>query len=473
MADALAMAASRRLVPTRVFPIFLAYLGAYGAWQIFRWGGADSRPVIGDLSFVPLIGAAVALAWRAGARCDAQPRLRSGWRLIALGLFAYFLGNVVQTVYELGSSTSPYPSVEDILYLAFYPLTFLGLRRFRVGRVTPAESRKLVVDSALVVVGGGSLIWYVVLGPTAVDAGGSLLQTIFSIAYPVGDLVIVLALSNVLLRRMARSVHAPLTWIALGLLFFVVGDLLYGWASLHAGYGGGDGIDTFWIVAIGLFGIGAAVQPRADRAPDAAPAYDPHRWAWLPYLSVAIVFGLLLATNVGEPLFPGAGLTLAAALAALLVGIRQYMSHRELRQTHRELAQAHDELAALATTDSVTGLANHRALIAAIDRELERSRRFGRPCALVFLDIDHFKTLNDAWGHAAGDAALRELGFVTTDALRSMDTIGRWGGDEFVALLPEADAGAALAAAERVRRAIARHGFASAGGAHLTCSLGV
>jgi len=144
-----------------------------------------------------------------------------------------------------------------------------------------------------------------------------------------------------------------------------------------------------------------------------------------------------------------------------------------LRQARDELQTAHDELAALAVTDPLTGLPNHRALVTALEQELERAQRYHHPCAVLFVDLDHFKALNDGYGHAAGDAALRELGVVVRSCLRNIDIIGRWGGEEFLALLPETNEEAALKTAERIRSAIAAHIFSAGGGMHLTSSLGV
>ncbi len=152
-------------------------------------------------------------------------------------------------------------------------------------------------------------------------------------------------------------------------------------------------------------------------------------------------------------------------------------SNRELEQKVEKrtaaLQEANARLEALATTDPLTGLQNPRAIVAALDQELERSQRYGRSCALLFLDIDHFKALNDGFGHAAGDSALHEFGNVTRQCLRGIDTLGRWGGEEFVALLPETDEATALEIAERVRAAVAAHSFSAGGGAYVTCSLGV
>ena len=138
-----------------------------------------------------------------------------------------------------------------------------------------------------------------------------------------------------------------------------------------------------------------------------------------------------------------------------------------------ESARLRDELQRQATHDVLTGLPNHRALIGAIDHELERTRRNSRRFALAFIDLDHFKTLNDTLGHAGGDGALRETAQIIKATLRAVDIAGRWGGDEFVVLLPETDTAGALKAAERIRAAIAQHRFECAGGAHLTCTVGV
>ena len=138
-----------------------------------------------------------------------------------------------------------------------------------------------------------------------------------------------------------------------------------------------------------------------------------------------------------------------------------------------DLLEANIKLKALATTDPMTGLFNHRALIAILNQELERCQRFDRSCALMFLDLDHFKALNDSYEHGAGDGALQEFGAVVGECLRGIDTLGRWGGEEFVILLPEINAEDALSVAERIRAHIATHQFSVGGGLHLTCSVGV
>ncbi len=134
--------------------------------------------------------------------------------------------------------------------------------------------------------------------------------------------------------------------------------------------------------------------------------------------------------------------------------------------------EANTRLEALATTDPLTGLPNHRALVAALDALLARTRRHSEPCALLFLDIDHFKSFNDTYGHPVGDAVLAEFASCVRTCLRAEDTLGRWGGEEFLILLPGLTGLEALQVGERVRVAVAAHPLAAGAGLHMTCSIG-
>jgi two-component system, cell cycle response regulator len=139
-----------------------------------------------------------------------------------------------------------------------------------------------------------------------------------------------------------------------------------------------------------------------------------------------------------------------------------------------ELIAAREALRDQATTDPLTGLPNRRTLVETLDRELERSRRVEAACAVVFVDLDHFKRVNDTHGHAAGDAVLREAASAMRATLRPYDVVGRFGGEEFVVVLPGCDAAGAQAAAERLRVSIAATAVAVGETTlRVTCSLGV
>ena len=132
------------------------------------------------------------------------------------------------------------------------------------------------------------------------------------------------------------------------------------------------------------------------------------------------------------------------------------------------------ELRRMAASDPLTGLPNRRRLMERGDEEARRAQRYRRPLAVMVLDLDHFKAVNDAFGHAAGDAALKQAADVWRDALRDLDLLARLGGEEFVAVLPETGPVEAAAAAERLRAAIAQAPLnATAPNRRLTASVGV
>lgn len=133
------------------------------------------------------------------------------------------------------------------------------------------------------------------------------------------------------------------------------------------------------------------------------------------------------------------------------------------------------ELRMIAQHDYLTGALSRRGFIEQAQREMARQERYGRPIALIALDIDHFKRINDGHGHAAGDEVLRQVGAIMANTLRPSDVYGRLGGEEFGILLPETDLEQAAQAAERLRSAVEEHDFAVGGDASLrvTVSMGL
>jgi diguanylate cyclase (GGDEF)-like protein len=140
----------------------------------------------------------------------------------------------------------------------------------------------------------------------------------------------------------------------------------------------------------------------------------------------------------------------------------------------QELQRTNDRLEHLAATDPLTGAANRRQFIERVEVEIERARRGDVPFSLLALDLDHFKAINDAYGHQAGDTVLREFVQKCTDAIHPYDDLARVGGEEFMVLLPHAGLDAALATGERIRSMIAGSVFGVGSGrrGEVTVSVG-
>jgi diguanylate cyclase (GGDEF)-like protein len=140
----------------------------------------------------------------------------------------------------------------------------------------------------------------------------------------------------------------------------------------------------------------------------------------------------------------------------------------------RRLREGRAELERLSVTDPLTGLANRRRLMAELEREVLRSGRLERPCAVVMLDVDHFKRFNDTYGHPAGDELLRRLADALRRLVREVDTPARYGGEEFMVILPETPNSQAAAIAERIRARVAEERFAPNGdGEQVGCTVSI
>lgn len=180
-------------------------------------------------------------------------------------------------------------------------------------------------------------------------------------------------------------------------------------------------------------------------------------------------------------------------LATLLQAVERHRLVVENRRLIEELSRTNDELErriaertadleavnrkleSLATTDALTHLANRRSLFDRFGGELERARRYGRPLAVAMVDVDHFKRFNDTEGHRCGDEALVRVGQALSTGLRRSDVVGRYGGEEFLILMPETPIDQARETVERLLRAVAKLEVpgADGGGRHVTLSAGV
>lgn len=430
-------------------------VAVYLAWQVFGWGGAGHKDQVGDLAFLPFNGGA---AVAAGFAAHANRRVRTtcrGWWLLAVGLTSYLAGDVIQMYYELGPHQDlPFPSWADAGYLAFYPLTLVALLTFLPAPRSRDQRVALVLDVATVAVGGWAVIWTVDLGPTVAVGADTPFALVTSLAYPIGDLILLFG-TLVLLWR-ARYTHAalPAPLLLTGFALYLITDMVYSHAQLSGSYQGGDPVDAGWIIAQTMLGLAAVAHVRQPAAP-AAVRPDPNPWrrrrldvTALPYLAVGVGFALLVLDVRHLPWNPLGGLVAAAVILTGLVNGRQWTT---LRENARLLAEYHT----LAATDPLTGLNNRRRLLELGEAAYDQAHRRDRPLSLLVIDIDHFKHINDQYGHQAGDQVLCAVADACRRQLRTYDLLGRYGGDEFVAILPETSLPDALAIADRLRQGVA------------------
>lgn len=245
--------------------------------------------------------------------------------------------------------------------------------------------------------------------------------------------------SGLNLRRADPSLTAEMIGAAILLLAYVM---------YHAPEAR-DAISLFYLVAL-LFGV---------------LRLDTRRLLALAVLALAAHAAMLSLSFLRDPSanLKGAYIQLAALLIvlpwfAIMGGFVNALRHR-LSDSHRELRDAYERIERIAIHDELTGLYNRRFLLDALARERSRATRLNAGFAVCLFDIDHFKSVNDSFGHATGDAVLKHFAAISNAGLRGADVLGRYGGEEFLLVLPDTDLTGAGSAAERVRAAVEAAAF--------------
>ena len=193
----------------------------------------------------------------------------------------------------------------------------------------------------------------------------------------------------------------------------------------------------------------------------------------LPFIPIIMQTALETTEDKVEGLDAGADdyITKPIDFAELEARVKSLLRIKALQE---ELAKANESLLRMSQIDGLTGVDNRRHIEERLTEMFDHSARLNEPLAVVMCDVDHFKSVNDTHGHQAGDAVLRQVADVLSDTAREIDRVGRYGGEEFLVILPGANVHDAVAFAERVRHAVESRDFAYDGGTvRRTLSAGV
>jgi diguanylate cyclase (GGDEF)-like protein len=394
------------------------------AIAIHARSGPISDAVAGP-AVLALMGVGTCAAVRAARLTGLDGRTRLAWQAMAAGYLCVLVSCVLFAV------VPPFPGPGDYVRLGAVPFFLLGLLSLTSAPRTRAERLRTALDIGVVTSGGSMALWYWSFGPLVIMNGVSLQVFMAAAAYPLADFVLIFGAAAALLRGAPPSSRRPLTFVVLGLVALVVGDLQHATDSLHevvdgVGAGPESAPASEWLSLLTAFCLlaCAAVEQcagmAAERAPDSGGT-PVTSITLLPYAAIAGGYGLLLIVAMRADLYPWGGLMLGAVVMTALVVARQILV---LRENH-----------ALIVTDFLTGLSSRPAFGVALSRSLARQGRNDQLTAVLLIDLDGFKAVNDELGHEAGDDLLRGFAQVLRTTVAGRDTVGRLGGDEFAVVL--------------------------------------
>ena len=352
--------------------------------------------------------------------------------VLGLGLLTWAIGDTLWTI----EGSPPGPSTADVFYLLFYPLAYAAVvvlirSEFR------AASATVWVDGVIAGLGAAAVCAAFGLDTVIGSASGSPIDVVVNLAYPIGDLILLALVVGALAVVPGWPVRMLL--VAAGCFVLAIGDTVYLLQSSTGSYQVGTPLDATWVIALLL--LSACVWTPPGRP---APAGGPAAAGFLlPTAATAAAVTVLIVGNRVHV----SGIALGLAVATLAVaGARRLLTHQEVQA----LAASKEHQA---VTDDLTGLGNRRRFtneLAAAFVSLADSGGPDATLALLMIDLNHFKEINDSFGHPTGDSLLRQIGARISSVTRDDDLVARLGGDEFAVLLTGADVDFATEIARRI-----------------------
>jgi len=440
--------------------VTLTLLGVagYAVWIFTPSYSYSTDLIVAGLGLVTLSLLLSGIGLGAALRSDLEGSLRSGWLLITLGGGSLALAYASLFSQEAGL-VDPVPGVVDAFRLFYYVLVLIGLMFFPASLVGRGQRNVLYLDLIILVLVSAMIYWYIIWSPSLIPTRPDLMSYIVLI-YPGGDLLILAATLALAQRDLSPPARWMLLAIATAMICGTVADFSSAYFQLNeipnAPF---QFVHALWMGAGVAFCAGGAIQLAADKDAHPEPPRKSNPTLYmlrltLPYLSMLIGLGLLVQVililrDSGSLLY---GTFVGTVVMVVLVLLRQYLVMQENLRLYNAVQR-------VAWTDGLTGLYNRHFFNEMLPREMDRSRRYKDKLSILLLDVDGFKKYNDTYGHLQGDVVLKSAAKVFSSQLRASDVIARFGGDEFVIILPSASRRLAQTIAQRIQVNLARQVF--------------
>ena len=365
---------------------------------------------------VPFALAAVA-CWRASLQPGAE---RRAWRTLAVGLSFFIAGNLYGSL--VVGAQEIYPSPADGMWLTFYVLLYVVIVGLVRSRMTHFHASTWL-DGGIGGVGMAALVVAFALGPTLAITDGTLSVVATNVAYPAAEVVLIMIL--VTSASAIRARDASFWLLGVGIAVFSVADITYLFLEADGTYAEGGLLDVLWPLGAIIMGYAACSAQLTNPAPGEKSQRYFMPVAFTATSVALLVYGQRHEISIIAVVLAGASLGIAAIRVALTV--------REVEA----LAESRHE----ARTDELTGLANRRYLIellADVVAPPGGTATTNQVAALLIIDLDRFKEVNDSLGHVAGDLLLHDVAQRLSAAKPANSVLARLGGDEFAIVMPDA-----------------------------------
>jgi diguanylate cyclase (GGDEF)-like protein len=407
-------------------------------------------------------------------------RLARAWGTITLAMVFYTLGDITWGILEAGLKQQPFPSVADGFYLVYYPIFLIGVLLLPGNPSSTGEQINKALDIGIVMIAAILGFWNFLIGPSILsNIDQPWFVQLLLLAYPVGDLVLFGALLLIINNRTSIRNDYSLLFLAGSLIFTIITDSIFDYQSLLGIYISGGLLDIGWIMSSLLLGLAGINQITSIEFKKNTGEYAPDhklldKWRaiapFLPYIWLVAAYILLINGGLKPLSMSFLSLSLGVGGIICLVLVRQVITlyennklNAQLKKSNLELQfeitehnRIEEKLSYDALHDALTGLANRTLFLDRLRQAMGYAKRRAEyKFAVLFLDLDRFKVVNDSLGHLLGDQLLIMVARRLQESLRASDTIARFGGDEFEVLLDNTvDKDSVLVVAQKIKKVL-------------------
>lgn len=298
------------------------------------------RMVFGDVAF-PIIGLLViATLFYAAYHSEKQEKhLKIAWTLMALAFLSYALGDITWAILELGFNQTPFPSVADVFYLAFYPIFAMGIYLFPRSPYSRSDELKIILEMAIVVLTVSLIFWIFLITPN-ISGSGDLFTGLLSVIYIIADFILLFALLRLLYGKFPEKYYYQLILIGLGVIALIIADSIYSYQELQGTYISGGLLDTVWIIGFILVGLAGFLQFSnkynsyylknlpSGKLSELTP-YLPIFWGILAFVLLMWVYDTQYFPEIWQ-------IEIGVGLIILMVLIRQFITINENKKLYKK-----------------------------------------------------------------------------------------------------------------------------------------
>lgn len=408
---------------------------------IWLFSANELMNTLGAILF-PIIGGIISFLWLFRSFRTIPGRRRYFWFFLSVGVFCYLLANGVWLFTFIVEGNNLYTDATNLLWMLayFFYLFALIIKTKEIGNLF--SNNPYLFNIIVFMIVATAICFHFLIEPTIGHTNNSISSSLMNIAYPIIDLSILFVLTYLYYLSKYTNEKLIIFFIIVGFIIQISADLTYAYFELHGLYYPGSAVDPLWILAIMIIGYaGVLAQGHVEEQVPGSKETTSTGDTAFSYASVLVLTLLVMSSYQWDFNTLSIGICI---IFFMIIG-RQFMI---IRRNDRLVRQYRE----LAFCDSLTGLNNRTSFKRDLDKAISQSRQRNLMVAVLLIDLDHFKNINDTLGHPVGDLVLKETAGRIKKTLSEKEKLYRLGGDEFIVVLTETTRDRCVSVSEMILR---------------------